>query len=1269
MKRFWMAAGVLVWAAAWAWALPPIPETLDRAQALRQAAEAARETAPDAQTLMLAQARYVVYEPDGASTLWVEFWAKALTEKGARELRDVPVWYKEGFSEAEFQQAEVIRADGSADPVDLAANVHAATSNSGTEVNIYDQTSKRLVLTIPQMAAGDTLHVVLAQRTNRPRIPDTFSDFETFESMEGPTPYASLTIVSPKELPLRSTALLGEVAGTVTTVRETLPDGRIRHRWVARNVPQTFAEANMPKAETQLQRVVVSTFASWEELSKWYWGLCLPHLKTTPAIEAKVRELTEGKTREAQIAALFGFVAQKIRYMGIIAEDKAPGYEPHDVALTFDNRYGVCRDKGALLVAMLRSAGFKAFPVLINAGSKRDREVPVPYFNHAIVAIDNGKGEYTLLDPTDDTARAELPAYLSGCTYLVTRPEGDTLRLTPVPPPNENAFLAATDVALQADGSALLSATLDFRGLNDNIYRPLFVKLAPDRARDRFDGFLKRVVPGAELTAFEVSPKDAKDIRHPLQVKLSARIPGFALPDASGRTLITLPFLSRTIGLVNFLFDGLDQPERKYEWEIDAPCAARETLRITGLKRLGAPELLPEDPNLITNGARFTLTCTPAPDGDALELVRELALTQKTYSPEGYQDLRRFAARMTRVESVHPLFRKTAGQNDDALVLNWEQHQRLLPDGRLRTRDVRETRVLTFQGKRSQGEVKLVYNPAWQNLTLNTAEVRTAAGDVVSITPKEINELDADGAALSPRYPFTRQRILSLPAVEVGSTIRLDYERESRDKRPFVSTVVFASASPIERRVYTLTLPLERAADLRVAERNMAGADVARSVVTNGSEVVYSWTLRSLPAVRPEPATPAAACFRPTLYLALREAAAHRVVPRLAEAAEAALEAGSEKAEAAAKALRKGLENPTEEALLRAIQTFAARRIRLLGPAWTELPFTTFTPPDRTLADGYGNRMDALLLRLAMFRAVGIRADLVFASDQSLEAAFTFRETFATRAVPRWTRWTRPYLRLEDGRLVGDEGEFDEPGAAAVSTRSLMTASGRMLYSQPEALRSHTENTLRIVVAPTGEATLASETFAWGLAAGQFRKAERETTPELRRRTVAALAEQLMPGAEPISEYVVDTAAYPVRARLAVEARAYATRQGNLLSIPLGQLIGACYGLRGASRENPIWQSEAEASVRTVDLWLPKGAEILSRPEPFEVTLPGGGTLSLTCEEAPRLLSGMQRLTYRVVRTETPPAVLESWFYPALVELDRRLLAPAMGTLVLRLAE
>ncbi len=60
-----------------------------------------------------------------------------------------------------------------------------------------------------------------------------------------------------------------------------------------------------------------------------------------------------------KIKAIFYYVSKNIRYMGLTPEKDRPGFEPHDVKLTFDKKYGVCRDKAALLVAMLRDGGLE----------------------------------------------------------------------------------------------------------------------------------------------------------------------------------------------------------------------------------------------------------------------------------------------------------------------------------------------------------------------------------------------------------------------------------------------------------------------------------------------------------------------------------------------------------------------------------------------------------------------------------------------------------------------------------------------------------------------------------------------------------------------------------------------------------------------------------------------------------------------------------------------------------------------------------------------
>ena len=71
------------------------------------------------------------------------------------------------------------------------------------------------------------------------------------------------------------------------------------------------------------------------------------------------------------------------------------------------------------------------------AGPKKDEEVPQPFFNHAVVAALDENGEYILMDPTDENTKDIFPAYLQNMSYLVARPEGDTLRTLRSFPPQK----------------------------------------------------------------------------------------------------------------------------------------------------------------------------------------------------------------------------------------------------------------------------------------------------------------------------------------------------------------------------------------------------------------------------------------------------------------------------------------------------------------------------------------------------------------------------------------------------------------------------------------------------------------------------------------------------------------------------------------------------------------------------------------------------------------------------------------------------------------
>jgi hypothetical protein len=161
-----------------------------------------------------------------------------------------------------------------------------------------------------------------------------------------------------------------------------------------------------------------------------------------------------------------------------------------------------------------------------------------------------------------------------------------------------------------------------------------------------------------------------------------------------------------------------------------------------------------------------------------------------------------------------------------------------------------------------------------------------------------------------------------------------------------------------------------------------------------------------------------------------------------------------------------------------------------------------------------------------------------------------------------------------------------------------------------------------------------------------------------------AHANTMMPGSTPYCLYQISDT-YPVTTRMAVSATDYANRQGDLMSFSIRHFISPVYGMRGVERKNPIWQNGALPRKTVIELWLPQGATIISAPEAFSLPLPGGGHITLE-RKIFESNTGLLRMTYTLT-SEATDAVLESWYYPALIEIDRRLSAPSMSTINLRL--
>ncbi|MBM4163577.1 MAG: DUF3857 domain-containing protein [Lentisphaerae bacterium] len=1253
------------------------PALRDPAAVIAEAQAVTRERFPDADTVLTYNLVYERYNPDGTAEAWDDESVTILTEKGRREVGTRAISFNVSYGTTSVVRVEIYKPDGRVITVDVARQSRVMIDSGQMGSNIFDPNNKVLSLSIPGLEIGDTCRILTRSTTHKARVPNAWSDYSVFE-YTSPIVALDYEVVAPPELPLVHQVLRSSVSNTVAATTENLADGRIRHRWAVRNVPRMFDEPDMPPMHTQVQRLLLSTQPDWPSVSRWYWNLSKPRLDSTvPEMVETVDRLTAGAdSRTERIRRLFTFVSQQIRYMGITDEAVAPGYEPHDVSMTFTNRYGVCRDKAALLVALLRLNGIEAFPVLIQAGAKLDPDVPLPFFNHAIVAAAREPADpanpYILMDPTDENTRDMLPSYLCNRSYLVATPDGDPLRVSPIVPATSNLLHIASEGEADAAGTLTLRSELRFDGINDTLYRNHLVRLPPNERRTFFEGILKTRLSGAELLDCAILPEDLRDTAQPLTVRLTCRVIDWPVR-GDGIDLASLPWLGASLGYVNFVVGQTGLPTRRYTLETGIACGVEETISIRVRDALGAPLRVPEPTRLDRPGVRFSLVTT-AGDG-RLGGALDYRIEQPEFTPAEYGGLRASLQEMEVASRRRPAFAATGGAvRPDVRVLDVLTRYDLA-DSRAWTRtETRVTQVLTYAGKKRCSELMIGYTPAWQTAELVSATVSNANGAVFSVHGKEINHMDAPWVGGAPRYPAAKTLVVNLPGVETGSVITAVTRITQRDAPRFSVQAVFGGFDPVTRETIEIATPASLALDTRAFHAESLVATTAEEA----DRTVRRWVAGPQAATVREPALPPGWTFKPTLLAAAGDPDAG-----LAETRAAFARAMRGQTAAAARARALAREAGSSDAALLAIRDFVLRTIRPGGPAFTTLPAgRAVTPADQTLAEGYGHSADRCILLATMLRAAGFDAEPVLVNPQrqrplSLYAAARPFEGLAgfSEALVRVNRRPDLLTRLFGGRTdaaplyLGDGDHYSVPGTTAFDDHPLLMLDGRETRVEiAPAFRNRSRTDWHLALDANGTAVITVTNWYFGPDCGLFRRQYAEMPPEERRRHHLELVGGISRSAEAAGDLMTDLDAYPGFRAFTVRAARYAVRDGTALTLLLPDVPSAAVPLRADRRFSPMLLGADGEHLWTCTVALPAGlmARVPVTPPAVSLTLPGDAGSVVGASRLETAADGALTLRYDR-RIRTTPALLPPELYPALLEVNRTLLNPALRTVVIEL--
>lgn len=506
----------------------------------------------------------------GSGTFVIRRVIQINNEKGALANRVIKYDYDPLTADAEFAEMKIYHPDGSV--TDL--NVKEACDYAAPARAIY-WGARQIMMEPGMLNPGDvidytinkkgfTYALLAASEENDeerfvPPMRGEFYDIVPFWVTE-PTVRKVYRVSVPRSKGVQYEFFQGDCASSVKL------DGDHRvYTFSINNALPFESEPNMVDRFDVAPKLMMSSTPDWKEKSLWFHKVNEDYgsFEPTPEAQAKVNEIIKGKKTEMEkISALTHWVADNMRYSGI-SMGKGEGYTLHNTQTNFTDRAGVCKDKAALLISMLRMAGFEAYPAMTMAGS-RIEQIPADHFNHCVAVVKLSNGEYIPLDPTWVPFNREIwSSAEQQQNYLPGLPEGSDLLLTPVSDPSNHLFKIVANTKLNADGSLSGTFTIYAEGQSDAAVRRPFLQGYAERVERTLESELLRVSPQAKLISWKANdPKNYE--KAPITLTMTFSIPDYAT--AADGVMICRPLVLSNLygGVRSFLRVNTDNENRKY---------------------------------------------------------------------------------------------------------------------------------------------------------------------------------------------------------------------------------------------------------------------------------------------------------------------------------------------------------------------------------------------------------------------------------------------------------------------------------------------------------------------------------------------------------------------------------------------------------------------------------------------------------------------------------------------------------------------------------
>ncbi|MDR3252249.1 MAG: DUF3857 domain-containing protein [Tannerella sp.] len=250
------------------------------------------------------------------------------------------------------------------------------------------------------------------------------------------------------------------------------------------------------------------------------------------------------------------------------------------------------------------------------------------------------------------------------------------------------------------------------------------------------------------------------------------------------------------------------------------------------------------------------------------------------------------------------------------------------------------------------GETFIVYNPDYQEITVNESYTVQADGTKIETPANAITESLPPFASDAPAYNHLRELIVAHTGLEVGATIYLDYTVKTKAGFQQIWSITETLQERMPVKISEIDIVVPQGSSLNFA---LTGIKATPEIKANR----YSWRLKNIPATPLESFVPQG--LTPRIYASTGEAG--KGVQALVEAVSSFPIAGLKKFEG--------------EDVATQIQKFVVSEI-----AYSSVPQAVASkvrPPSEVISSAYGTLFEKTALMIALMKANGISGKVVCA--------------------------------------------------------------------------------------------------------------------------------------------------------------------------------------------------------------------------------------------------------------------------------------------------